>query len=373
MSRSAKAAPSKRKALLIGGGAPNATLMAGALVAMIERGVEYDVVSTSGAGALLGLLYRAPRCGDPLQALENTVRYGVSDEIYDWLPVNYKVFMKPGLAADGFRELLNMNPIARDIIAGEGKSAPERLFGDWMQLIWATLTPSDVGPHSLGLCAHVPFAEAAINFDAISKLKSEFYINAFNVTRGKMTIWGKDEVTLDHFKAALSFPVIYPPYPINGENYIEGAVIDTINFRALIAECAPGDAAGQKSFLCHGQECQQGLHADLDTLVVFDILGSNKMIRTPRNLYDAWVLSIITPLVEIARDDIRLFELVHNRNPDGSAKRRLLKVPLLSAVPDSAWPEMLDWSTSNLERLYDFGYKAGRAFCDEHRDVLGIG
>ena len=37
--------------------APNSSLIAGALVAFAEREMEFDVMSTSGAGALMGLLY----------------------------------------------------------------------------------------------------------------------------------------------------------------------------------------------------------------------------------------------------------------------------------------------------------------------------
>jgi hypothetical protein len=48
---------SGKKALVIGGGAPNSALVAGALVAFVDRGVRFDVISTSGAGALMGLLY----------------------------------------------------------------------------------------------------------------------------------------------------------------------------------------------------------------------------------------------------------------------------------------------------------------------------
>src|SRR5271163_4042264 len=91
-----KTQASKKKALLIGGGAPNASLMAGALVAFLHQGVEFDVISTSGAGALMGLLYTAPVGGDPVAALENWVNVGVADPIYAGFPVNYKVFMKPG-------------------------------------------------------------------------------------------------------------------------------------------------------------------------------------------------------------------------------------------------------------------------------------
>ena len=48
----------------------------------------------------------------------------------------------------------------------------------------------------------------------------------------------------------------------------------------------------------------------LRNVVVFDVLSSRKLIREPRSLYDAWVQSIMIPLVEIAKDDIRLFEHV---------------------------------------------------------------
>jgi len=41
-------------------------------------------------------------------------------------------------------------------------------------------------------------------------------------------------------------------------------------------------------------------------------------------LYDARVLSIITPLVEIARDDTKIFELKYNVGPDGNPLIKLL-------------------------------------------------
>jgi NTE family protein len=98
--------------LILSGGAPVLTFMAGALVALDERNVKFDVISTSGAGMLVGLLYAAPkrRTGDIKRdraaALKNTVNMGVSDEIYGLLPVNFKVFYKPGLLADLYRQWL---------------------------------------------------------------------------------------------------------------------------------------------------------------------------------------------------------------------------------------------------------------------------
>ncbi|RXZ43594.1 patatin-like phospholipase family protein [Crenobacter cavernae] len=341
-----------KKALLIGGGAPNSTLMAGALVAFLEKGVEFDVISASGAGALMGLLYTAPKAGDPATALRQWAQVGVADPIYGLLPVNYKVFMKPGAAADAYRSWLNSNPFTAPFFnpASPLGSGP---FSDWVKLVLATLSPSDLSSSSLGLCAHLPFAEQVIDFAAIAAIKPDFYINAYNVTQQKMTVWGKNEITPAHLKAAFSFPLIYPPYTIGDNDYIEGASIDTLNFKALVKD-------------------DGSLHPELDTLVVFDILGADKLIAKPKDLYDAWVHSIITPLVEIAKDDIRLFDLVYNRDADGQPKRKLLKVGLLDGLSDEEWPTVLDWSNSNLQRLFEIGYRAGLAFCEENAATLDL-
>jgi Patatin-like phospholipase. len=77
--------------LVIGGGAPNSTLIAGALAAFLAEGVEFDVISASGAGVLMGLLATAPRDAAPQDALMQWAEVGVADSIYKLFPVNYKV------------------------------------------------------------------------------------------------------------------------------------------------------------------------------------------------------------------------------------------------------------------------------------------
>ena len=95
-------------ALVLGGGAPNLTLMAGAVAALDDAGVEFDIVSTSGAGMLIGLLYAAPKGSsgdikrDRAAALKNTVNMGVHDAIYRFFPMNFKVFHKPGTLAQAY-------------------------------------------------------------------------------------------------------------------------------------------------------------------------------------------------------------------------------------------------------------------------------
>ena len=63
-------------ALVLGGGAPNLTLMAGAVAALDDAGVEFDIVSTSGAGMLIGLLYAAPKGEGPRGGAQEHRQYG---------------------------------------------------------------------------------------------------------------------------------------------------------------------------------------------------------------------------------------------------------------------------------------------------------
>ncbi len=216
-------------ALLLGGGAPTLTLQSGALAALDAKGVEFAAISTAGAGMVIGLLYAAPKGMTRQEALENTVNMGVADEIYNAFPVNYKVFFKPGDMADLYRNFLAMLP--QPPVA---KTQADRLFGDWMALVCATLSPSSLSSDSLGLCAPAPWIDHVVDFEKLQQFESEFYINAYNVTDHKMEIFSKEQITPDHFRAALAFPFIYPPYEMNGKYYVEGSAIDTLCFKGLL-------------------------------------------------------------------------------------------------------------------------------------------
>ncbi|WDZ94455.1 patatin-like phospholipase family protein [Herbaspirillum sp. WKF16] len=353
-----------KKALVIGGGAPNSTLIAGALAAFLAEGIEFDVISASGAGVLMGLLYTAPRDASPREALMRWAEVGVADSIYKLFPVNYKVFKKPGSQAESYRDsvmaqmqklpTLGGNPFA-DMFTQHFADASAK-WNDWMHLMMSAMSPSDLNSGSLGLCAHLPFLEQSIDFDAVARMRPEFYINAYNIERQRMQIWNKDEITPAHVRASLSFPFLYAPTEIGGENYIEGAALDTLNFDPFIA----------------GRDGAPAREADVDTLVVLDILGEDRLIRKPRNLYDAWVRSIITPLVKISKAEQRLFELEHNTDPaTGKPLRKMLKVDLMKGVPEQHWPQVLDWSATNMQLLFDVGYQAGLEFCRTHGDALG--
>lgn len=326
-----------RSALVISGGAPNATLVAGALVAFHELGIHFDVVSTAGAGALLGLMYLAPKNGDPVSTLRGLSEMGVADPLYQQFPVNFKVFNKPGIMADAYRKMLGMNPLFTQLKDWPAKDPLSQWLKDSAELALACTCPSDLNTSSTGLCAHVPFIEEIINFDAVPEIVPAFYVNAYNLSTRKMANWKQNEIDPLHLQAALSFPFIYPPTQIGDEYFIEGATIDCLNFKDLLKN-----------------------HPDLEEIVVFDILGAERLLHPPRDLYDAWVMSLITPLVEIARDDVKIFEDRYKGNIC------LHKVPLLDSIPDEVLTEVFDWSRSNLNRLYDIGHAATTAWAKKH-------
>jgi predicted acylesterase/phospholipase RssA len=322
------------------------TLEAGALAALHDNEVRFDVVSTAGAGMLVGLLFVAPKGTTARQALENTREMGVHDSIYDLFPVNFKVFHKPGSLADGYRRWLLSLP---RLVPGQDLGS--RLFADWMALWFAALCPSDLSSRSLGLCDHAPWIDEVVDFDKLKKFPGEFYINAYCLEDQRMDIFDKYEITPDHFRAALAFPLIYPPFKLNGKTYIEGSAIDTLCFHGVLD-------------YYERREKKKERLKPLDHIVIFDVLSSENIIREPRTLYDAWIQSIMIPLVEIAKDDIEIFKYKYNKD------WKLNLMPITFDIPDQHWPRVLDWSYGNLSMLYDIGYKAGEQFYEDNKKVL---
>ncbi|MBS1211219.1 MAG: alpha/beta hydrolase [Proteobacteria bacterium] len=334
-----------RTALIISGGAPNATLVAGALVAFHELGLRFDVMSTAGAGALLGLMYCAPKNGDPVSTLAGLKEMGIADPLYDALPVNFKVFNKPGIMADLYCRALGLNPFIQKLMDWPATDPLGQLVKDSTELMLASACPSDLTGQSLGLCAHVPFAEKIIDFAAIPAILPEFYVNAFNLRTRQMENFSKAQLSPRHLQAALSFPFLYPPTALGDGLYIEGAALDCLNFAGLLQR-----------------------HPQLEEIVLFDLLGADRLLRAPRDLYDAWVMSILTPLIEIARDDLKIFEAEHlGKYP---ALKRPYRVPLIEDIPAAELPDVFDWSRSNLERLFDIGYES--AAQSARRDLLHL-
>lgn len=384
----------KKTALFLGGGAPNFTLMSGALLALHQNGIRFDIVSMAGAGAVVGLMYLSPKELTPEQALENTVNFGISDQIYAAFPVNYKAFTKWGPSADEFNAYWFSLPQVQAAAHQYGKSPEEKLRSDWLLFLGAMLCPSDLTHASLGLCEHPHFIDNLIDFENLPNIEQDIEVNAFRLRDRTVVDFAKDAITPDHLRAALSFPFIYPPHKIGDEYYYEGAAFQCINPTRLNPN-------------------------KIDHFVVLQPMASHQ-IRSPRNLWDAYSQSVMMPVAalaqygkEVVKDAATLeineeliaavaknsdwnvsekdYSTVCALAKDAIAYAQKMKldeaavcrpggcVPLSSLFPQvqDRWyeaefeidpdrlPFVFDWSRSNLEYLFDVGYVTGEDLADE--------
>jgi NTE family protein len=339
-----------KKLLVLGGGAPNFTLMSGALLALHQEGIRFDIIHMAGAGAVTGLVYLSPKFLTPEQSLENTMNFGVSDVIYSNFPINYKLFMKGGAEGEAFKDYWQSLPHVRAAMNQYWMNPVEKLESDWLLFQGAMMGPTDVNFFTAGVCLNVPFIEDVVDFNKLKTISTKCRLSAYCIERAKVVKFDEQEIDLDHFRAALSFPFIYPPYRIGNEHFYEGAAVN-----------------------CLELEDPQELNK-VDRIVVFDVLRDD-LIHRPRNLVDAWSQSIIVPLVANANKELAIFEYwaqtgvtidpTNPVNPTMHIRPPLqLQTPyvLRFSIPLEHRPYILDWSRSNLEMLFDIGYRDGKNF-----------
>ena len=363
----------KKKALVLGGGAPNLTLMSGALLALHQAGLKFEMIYMAGGGSVVGCVYLAPKALTPAQALEDTVNLAVSDPIYEMFPINYKVFNKGGPSATAFRDYWKTLPEVQWAMNQYGQTSLEKLNSDWLLLNGAMACPTDVNFFSRGLCGHVPFIENLVDFEALKRVVPDFTLTAYCIEDRYVKEFGKMEVGVHEFRAALSFPFIYPPYRIGDKHYYEGAAVESLSLISVMEE----------------------FRGKVDQIIVFDVLTKD-LIHRPRNLMDAYAQSVIVPLVANAEKELAIFEywaetgcpilpLTVPKDP-GRRLRELLNkwgpdtktgvppgIEVLKVrfdIPDDRQPYLLDWSRSNLESSFSIGYAAGLKFLHRHAGNL---
>ncbi len=336
-----------KMALVLGGGAPNSTLMTGAMLAFDEAGVKFDAFSGAGAGGVMALLYLAPKGMSRQDMLKNTVNLSISDAIFDVLPINYRMFQKSGRLASTYRALLTKLPYYQQIMNQYGMSRRQKLISDLIQLVWAITTPMTTTPFSTGMCANATVLKDYIDFAALKTLEEDLYLNAYDVEEKKITVFDKSEINVKTVGASLGYPFIYEAVTIDGKAYMEGGAVDTYNFSGLLE-----------------------YDGEIRTVVVMDAFGNQSYIQSPKNLFQAYCQQLILPLVEVCRKDMLLFE--HWQLPTWNAAHPHNPVELVKIkfdIPEKWLPTALDWSTSNMQRMFDLGYETGR----KHVKQCGVG
>jgi NTE family protein len=287
--------------LVLGGGAPNLTLMSGALAALHDQGCCFDVVSMAGGGAVVGLCYLAPKNMTPAEALRNTVNFGVSDAIYSLFPINYKIFNKGGPVAAQFRHIWERFPPVWRAEHQYGMDPLEKLQSDMLLFAGAMTTPTDVNYFSEAICAHFPFIEQLVDFDKLRRSPGpRLLMNAYCMDTKRIVEFERPCLDVHHFRAALSFPFLYAPYEINGQLYLEGAAFSCLNLINLANNYVKVKAVARSD--------RDANKTDPDKFILFDVL-TRDLIHPPRNLWDAYTQSMILPLVADASKEQLIFQI----------------------------------------------------------------
>ena len=360
--------------VVLSAGAPNSPLMAGALCAVYDQGKRFNHVYTSGAGALIGLLYIAPRGKTPGQALRDVRLIGVSDAIARFFPLGYKAFFKPGPWTRPFHRWGQIFKLGGRL--DRPQDAYKRLYNDWIDLWVSAMTPTTLTYRSKAVCAPFPLLDDWIDFSKLSVFDGEFYMNAYNISKNRMDqfvykpaltryilpIPGPKGNPAQFFYAALAYPFLYPPVALNGDLYIEGADRDPLN----LAPLASPEYCGRRG------QAQR-------TVVLLDVLGclEDALVREPLNVWDAWGISIMAPVVSLAQKNLQAFQLAcgmegerqeHTVRTRDGIELRFVKVGF--DIPKAHLTRVLDWSYSNFTTLWDIGYQAGLNLCMSHGHCL---
>jgi hypothetical protein len=290
---------------------------------------------------------------------------GVADPIYRLFPIGYKNFFKPGPFTRPFHRWGQLWKDWSDIWLGTQKDEHRRLLHDWIDLWIAALTPTTLNYFSKGVCAPFPFLEELIDFTKLKEgFPGESSKNAYNITDGKLESFEKMAITPAHIHAALAFPFVYPSIELNGKHYYEGADFDPIDETAIakatlitmFKQHREGLLAKQKDFYS----------SEPTTVVLIDVLGQAPLdrlfVRTPRHLWDAYGTSILTSVAALAKRDVERFQQMVRA--EGST---LLQIKWPSELFDAT---ITDWSYSNISRLWEHGYQAGRTFCNNYQNLL---
>jgi hypothetical protein len=346
----------------------------------------------------------------------------------------------------------------------------KRFYNDLVDLWAAAITPTPLNYWSKGVCDPLPFLEDLVDFGEVSKMPFHFYMNAFSVTERMQTLYGnkgtaaprefrsedfrtrplpppdpnakpkqgqyakgrdteesdstKSGIKMHLFynrregegirpqdvRAAFAYPFIYPPVTIEGKVYFEGAGRDPISFGNLLVD-EPGLVRADVP--------------DIERVVLIDILGAldRYLLREPRDLLDAFSLSIVVPAVAHARKEIaRFWTALDEANEDlrnsdeefareekqraGSAgqplqvkaegelqvereARRVKKlngmpppdqalaritdfIPMSFDIDEAVGPHITDWSYSNMSRLFEIGLRDGKKFWEKNMAALDL-
>jgi len=337
-----------RIGIVLSGWAPAMTLMSGVMLGFIKEGISFEVVSTSGIGALIALLYLAPKGKTNEEALKELPNLFVSNLLHRLAPLNFKMFYKNSPFAQLWYELREQLP---KIPVDPGSASPAaRFVNDSMDLVATAVTPPTLESYRNALMSQVSMMEERVDFNALRdpEFEPRLYLNAFDLAAKRQRIFSTGEIAADAYRAAQAMFLMFPPEPIDGELYTTGATHDPTGLQAI----------------------WMNERANLDMVIALDPVAP-AIWRPPVNVHDAFQLMLLNPIVALQVLTFALYaetESAINAQLDLNAQPklpRLYRLPFDVApckIPAAYYPQMLEWTHKNAVTLECIGRCAAEEF-----------
>ncbi|MDM8535494.1 patatin-like phospholipase family protein [Desulfobacterales bacterium HSG17] len=372
-----------KKALFLGPGGPFGAVEIGALKAFHEKGIKFDIIAGNSIGSAIALTYASPAQrykGDSIKALNDLKNYtsletslvSLTKKI---MPFNFRIWHKTW-----GRENEIYEKIMENILTDDFMEMFEQLPKIWQDSIgfWTSLcTPvnlqceysfpynalfKSIQKQSLPdfylamMSAMIPKSNATgfivplhagmrkiIDFEALKQIDQEIFIGALNLNNREPVLFSKHEITPLHLQASTTVIFMNEICRINDTPYAESTYVDAYNFREVLQK-----------------------HPDIDTIVLIDILGMRSWVYEPKDLVDAFNVSITGGFANSARDDLAVFEerYLNRKDEQGQFKfhnKNINYVKVQYEVPQDIHPT---WSIEVMNRLDKVGYDAALNYLD---------
>jgi predicted acylesterase/phospholipase RssA len=354
-----------KRAIALSGGGPPVGLQVGALKALDENEIGFDVFTTDCIGSWTACIYNShPKARRFEKMKEFYNACFVADDVFKGFSVPANIFV-----VDYFNDLMCYWEKLLDYRSYEGLFLPQRIY----EYMLHYCNPSNYPKNRIDLSLMItkaaslnPFARLMfkiiyqnkktgrswllgpenhghdfvgqyIDFNKLMTINNRIYLNAFNLTQKKINLFVNCKnhptykpISLRVLKANSSILGYLETWDIAGDKYCEGAVADTVNFKDLLTN-----------------------HPDLSEIWVLNILDY-KEIKPPENQLEADLLAVELPFTTIAQDDVKLFAF-HLKEAGLDKKIRLVKIDLSYKDLDFYWKH------STLEKGIEVGYKGALA------------
>lgn len=365
----------KKRAIALAGGGPAAGLHIGALAALEDRGIHFDIFSLSCIGAWVGIVYNTrdtPESQGRTRAQQTFDFFDQycfrDDRSYEWFPVNRGFATDFGALARAVGEFLVAPPLDVSKLPPDvqqtGESVlkflallskpTEQEINLWLLNYFFAVNPATRWLTSLIYKSRIN-GLSRIYYDKSPALEEVFrgkrlyrkdmpdiYHNAWRLPtdreRGRIQIFHNRPNAADHERGYLkitpeslcacsALPYIEESVKVKGTEYTEGALVDTVNFVCLMRD-----------------------HDDLDEIWVSRIVDESQ-VKPARDLAGALANLPMQFAAEVGEDDIKLFRQ-HLLNQT-TMRPRVVEIPIHPRTRMT-----FEWKHSNLQQGFQEGYEA---------------